>query len=159
MQTVMPPPPPPRQALGIKVPEIPSGYLALHQIPFDLSGREPNASTVYVGNINRNAAELDILEISNSIDGTFARRESKVVAAVNFAYGRQSWKFNGFAYFLYTSVELAEYAVQKLHNREFRGRRLHVMISDRRLDVWRSRRGNVLGSSRAGAAIWECATP
>ena len=159
MQTMVPLPPPSGPALGIRVRETPSGNPALHQIPADLDGREASVPTVRVGNFNRSAAKLEILERFNSIGGTFAKREQDVVAAASFACDRQSWKFDGLAYFLHATVELAEHAVQKLHNWEFCGRRLHVMISDRRPDVWKSRRRNVLGSSRAGAALWECATP
>ena len=127
----------------------------MNQIPTDLNGREPNASTVFVGNVARGVSEMELLTLFNSVDGVYGNQQSNIVAAVNFAY--REGKFNGQAYFLYTTVELAEYVVQRLHNREFCGRRLYVKHSDRRLDTGNApRRGNVLGSSRVGAKIWDC---
>ena len=63
--------------------------------------------------------------------------------------------FNGKAFFLYSTVELAEYAVRKLNDKPFFGRKLWVLISEQRLNV-RTARGNVLGSSRPGTKIWDC---
>ena len=116
-------------------------------------------STVFVGNISHGAPGEAILSLFNGIDGTFNNRESNVVAAVSFVYNRESRQFAGQAYFLYTTVELAEFTVQKLGNREFYGRPLYVVISNRRLDVQKSRHGNVVGASRAGEAIWDCVRP
>ena len=76
---------------------------------------------------------------------------------MNFAYN--GWDFSGQAYFMYTIVELAEFAVKRLRGRELHGRRLYVVQSDRRLNVGTSRQGNALGRSRAGAAIWDCPAP
>ena len=158
-----PPPPPPRRTRGtegttcVRIPRIPREPVEWQRAPTDLGGREPSASTVFAGNIEFEASEREILEYFNSIGGTFEPREPNVVLAVNFAYRRFTPHFNGKAFFLYSTVELAEYAVRKLNDKPFFGRKLWVLISEQRLNV-RTTRGNVLGSSRAGAKIWDCAS-
>ena len=142
----------------LSIPAPPTGNYVVNKLPLDLNGREPNASTVFIGNVARSVSEMELLILFNGIDGTYGNQQPNVVAAVNFAY--RDGKFNGQAYFMYTTVELAEYAVRKLHDRKFHGRDLYVRISNCRLDVGNSsRRGNVLGSSRAGEAIWNCPPP
>ena len=125
----------------------------MDQIPIDLNGRDPSASTVFVGNVGREVNEIDLLTLFNSVNGKYGRRQHNIVAAVNFAY--REGKFNGQAYFMYTTVAIADYVVDVMHDVNFCGRRLYVRHSDRRLDTGGVRRGNVLGRSRSGAAIWE----
>ena len=74
------------------------------------------------------------------------------------SYRRYTSQFDGKAFFLYSTVELAEYAVRKLHDKQFLSRKLWVLISEQRLNV-RTTRGNVIGSSRTGAKIWDCVRP
>ena len=100
---------------------------------------------------------MELLTLFNSVDGVYGEREPNVVAAVNFAYN--GGEFSGQAYFMYTTVELANFAVGQLRDRELHGRELYVVHSDRRLNAGTSRHGNTLGRSRVGAAIWDCAPP
>ena len=123
--------------------------------PIDLRGREPNASTVFVGNIDRSASELEILELFNSVGGFYGNREPNIVVAVNFVY--YNGNFQGQAYLLYSTVALADFVVQRMHDRELRRRKLYVIISDCRFNTANlGRRGNSVGTSRGGARIWEC---
>ena len=88
----------------------------------DLANRESSASTVYVGNIHRDASELEILELFNSVGGVYGSREPNIVVAVNFVY--HDGNFRGQAYLLYSTVALAEFAVRRMHGRELRRRPL-----------------------------------
>ena len=138
-------------------PEPPRGNVHPSAAPVDLGNREPNASTVYVGNIHRDASELEVLELFNSVDGVYGNREPNIVVAVNFVY--DDGNFRGQAYLLYSTVALANFVVQRMHDRELRRRRLWVCISDDRFNTGNiGRRGNFLGGSRGGARIWDCAT-
>ena len=137
------------------MPAIPLEPVPYQRAPIDLNGREPAASTVFAVNIPYEASEERVLEYFNGINGTFRPREPNVVLAVNFAYQHFSNQFDGKAYFLYSTVELAEYAVRTLNEVPFMGRRIYVLISDERLNV-RGNRSNVVGGSRAGTRIWDC---
>ena len=136
-------------------PEVPPRTVDPTRAPVDLEGREPNASTVFVGNISRECSELEVLELFNSADGVFENRERNIIVACNFAY--REGNLQGQAYFLYSTVALANFVVNRLHNRELRRRSLYVKISDCRLNTTNlSRRGNYLGRSRSGESIWDC---
>ena len=91
-----------------------------------------------------------------SIDhGEFGNWERNIIVACNFAY--REGNLQGQAYFLYSTVALANFVVNRLHNRELRRRSLYVKISDCRLNTTNlSRRGNYLGRSRSGESIWDC---
>ena len=145
-------------SISLRAPRIPREPVSHWDAPIDLNGREPNASTVYACNICYEATEERILEYFNSINGTFNPREQNVAVAVNFAYRKFTSLFDGKAFFLYSTVELAEYACEVLHRVPFLGRPPWVVISDWRLNV-RSNRSNLIGSSRAGPRIWECSRP
>ena len=141
-----------------EAPEPPRGNFPPSAAPLDLGNREPNMSTVYVGNIHRDASELEILELFNSVDGVYGNREPNIVVAVNFVY--HDGNFRGQAYLLYSTVALAEFVVRRMHDRELRRRPLWVCISNHRFNTGGiSRRGNVLGNSRGGMHIWDCAPP
>ena len=89
------------------------------------------------------------------MDGAFENRERNIIVACNFAY--REGNLQGQAYFLYSTVALANFVVNRLHNRELRRRSLYVKISDCRLNTTNlSRRGNYLGRSRSGESIWDC---
>ena len=139
-----------------EMPEPPRGIVHPSSAPLDLGDREPNASTVYVGNIHRDASELEVLELFNSAGGVYGNREPNIVVAVNFVY--YDGNFRGQAYLLYSTVALANFVVRRMHDRELRRRMLWVRISDYRFNTANiGRRGNVLGNSRGGARIWDCA--
>ena len=88
------------------------------------------------------------------MDGVYGPREPNIIVAVNFVY--DDGNFRGQAYLLYSTVALADFVVERMYNREFRGRRLYVRISNRRLNTDAlSRRGNSVGGSRGGERIWE----
>ena len=143
-----------RQDGNHRVPVPPEETVCPHKAPLDLRGRATNASTVYVGNISRGATEQEVLELFNSVNGAYGNRQPNIVVAVNFVYDHG--KFVGQAYLLYSTVELAEFAVERMHERELRKRRLYVKISDRRFNTGGlNRRGNQIGSSRGGQRIWE----
>ena len=134
------------------VPEPPRVMVNPHQAPLD--SRESGASTVHVGNISWGTTELEVLELFNSVDGVFRRRESNIVIAVNFVYWEGN--FRGHAFLLYSTAALAEFVVRRLHNRELRGRMLSVRISDRRFDTANlGRYGHRRGASRCGEQIWD----
>ena len=94
-----------------KGPEPPRGNIHPSAAPVDLGYREPNASTVYVGNISRDASEMEVLELFNSVDGVYGNREPNIVMAVNFVY--DNGNFLGQAYLLYSTVALANFVVQR----------------------------------------------
>ena len=142
------------QAGNRKGPEPPRGDVHPSAAPLDWRGREPNASTVYVGNIHRDASELEVLELFNSVGGVYGCREPNIIVAANFVY--QDGYFRGQAYLLYSTVALADFVVRRMHDRELRRRMLWVRISDHRFNTANiGRRGNVLGGSRGGAHIWD----
>ena len=69
-----------------KLPEQPRGSVYPYAAPLDSGGWEPNASTAYVGNIHRDASELELLELFNSVSGVYGNREPNIAVAVNFVY-------------------------------------------------------------------------
>ena len=71
---------------NLELPEQPRGNVCPYAAPLDLGGREPNASTVYVGNICRDASELKLLELFNLVSGVYGNREPNIAVAVSFAY-------------------------------------------------------------------------
>ena len=123
-------------------------------------GDDPCLSTVYVGNINYSSSEIDAFEHFNSVDGAYGKRERNIIGAVNFLYNKESGKFQGQAFLLYSTVAIANYVIRKLHNTTFQGRKLWVVQSDRRLNAeGNPKHGNVRGRSRIDEAIWECEAP
>ena len=67
-------------------PEPPRRNVPPSVAPLDLTNRESSASTVYVGNIHRDASELEVLESVDSVGGIYGNREPNIVVAVNFVY-------------------------------------------------------------------------
>ena len=147
-----------REQVGNRwIPEPPRGTVYPAMAPLDLKGRDANLSTVFAGNIPFAATEEEILELFNSVDGAYERRQPNVVVAVNFIYDRESGRFQGQAYFLYATIALANFAAERLHHRELRGRRLYVTISSCRFNTGNlGGRANQMGTSRGGANIWDC---
>ena len=120
-----------------------------------------NHCTLYVVNIAYSACERDIIEYFNSIGGVFENR-CTALAAVNLPYitehnGQQSYKGQGF--FMYSTPELANYALYSLNRRTFRGRPLQVEMSKRKLDCRHSQGGNIRGQSRWGENIFDFPPP
>ena len=103
-------------------PEPPRRNVPPSVAPVDLANRESSASTVYVGNIHRDASELEILELFNSVGGVYGNREPNIVVAVNFVY--QDGSFRGQAHLLCSTIALAEFAVRHMHDRKLRRRPL-----------------------------------
>ena len=68
---------------NLELPEQPRGNICPCAAPLDLGGREPKASTVYVGNIHYDASEL---ESFNSVSGVYGDWEPNIAVAVNFVY-------------------------------------------------------------------------
>ena len=73
---------------------------------------------------------------------------------INFAYERETCRFKGYAYFLYSTRELAEFALDRLHNKLVGGRRVKVVKSRERLNTPKLRQ-NLVGASRTGEDIWD----
>ena len=133
----------------------PVGKVHPHSAPVDVCSGKLNASTVFVGNIHWKATETEVLELFNSVGGEYGNREHNIVVAAKFGY--QYGRFQGRAYLLYSTVELAEFAVWKLHDRKLRGRALYVRISNCRFDTngLDDRCGNVQIKSRSGPLLWD----
>ena len=82
------------------------------------------------------------------MDGVYANRQPNIVIAVNFAY--DNGNFQGRACLLYSTIELANFVVERMHNRELRQKRLCVQISSSRFELDRiGHRGYLVGGSRA----------
>ena len=138
------------------VPPVPVGRVTHEKAPLDRGNRELNESTIFVSNIKYWATELEILTYFNSIGGTFEDRKPNVVVACNFAYVQGTNTFEGKAFFMYSTIALANYAVETLNNRYFKGRPLLVIISRERLNIRSNRGSSLIGSSRANERIWNC---
>ena len=138
------------------VPAVPTETVTHDRAPIDRGDRELNESTIFVSNIKYWATELEILTYFNSIGGTFEDRKPNVVVACNFAYVQGTNQFDGKAFFMYSTIALANYAVETLNNKYFKGRPLLVIISRERLNVRFNRGSSLLGSSRANERIWDC---
>ena len=139
-----------------RAPPVPTGRVTHDMAPLDRGNSEPNESTVFVSNINYWATELEVLRLFNSIGGTYEERKPNVVVACNFAYLQGTDTFDGKAYFLYSTIELANFAVETLNSWYFKGRPLLVLISRERLNVRSNRGSSLIGSSRANERIWDC---
>ena len=139
-----------------RAPSVPAGRVTHDMVPIDGGSCEPNASTMFVNNIRYWATELEILKLFNSIGGTYGERKPNVVVACNFAYIQETGEFDGKAYLMYSTVELANFAVETLNNWYFKGRPLRVLISRERLNIRFNRGGSLLGSSRTDERIWNC---
>ena len=165
---VPPPPPPPKRTQkssgGTKtatarsgVPPVPTETVTHDRAPLDRREHdEGNESTIFVSNIKYGATELEILMYFNSIGGTFENRKPNVVVACNFAYVQGTNQFDGKAFFMYSTIALAKYAVETLNDVDFKGRPLLDIFSRERLNVRSTRANSLLGSSRANNRIWDC---
>ena len=119
----------------------------LRVAPLDLCGRKMNESTVCVGNLPCEATEEEIVELFNSVDGVYENRQPNIVIAANFAY--DNGNFQGRACLLYSTIELANFVVERMHNRELRQKRLCVQISSSRFKLDSiGYRGYLVGGSR-----------
>ena len=133
-----------------------SGYLNPEECPLDSNRAE--ASTLYVANLDYNLGETEMLELFNSIDGVYSSRQPNVLVAVNFAYDRETHMFRGYAYFMYSTRELANFAINRLHDKVVNGRRISVVRSRDRLNTPKLRH-NLVGASRVGPDIWDVFNP
>ena len=78
---------------------------------------------------------------------------------VDFAYERGTHRFKGYAYFMYSTRELADFAMFRLDNKLVGNRRIGVAKSKTRLSAPNLRRKDPFESSRTGGTIWQVYNP
>ena len=71
---------------NLELPEQPRGNVCPNAAPLDLGGWQPSVSTVYVGNVHRDASELEALEVFNSVGGVYGNWEPNIAVAVSLVY-------------------------------------------------------------------------
>ena len=139
-----------------RAPQVPSGRVTYDMAPLDGRDNKLNESTVFVSNIKYWSTEREVLELFNSVGWTYDERKPNIVVACNFAYVQETGEFDGKAYFMYSTIELANFAVETLNSWYFKGRPLLVLISRERLNVRFNHGSPLKGSSRANERIWHC---
>ncbi|XP_027108575.1 heterogeneous nuclear ribonucleoprotein Q isoform X4 [Coffea arabica] len=87
----------------------------------ELLGLPPHGSEVFIGGLPRDVSEIDLKNLCESIGEIFEIRVMK---------NRDTGESKGFAFVAFKTKDVAQKAIEVLHNKEFKGRTLRCSLSE-----------------------------
>lgn len=86
----------------------------------ELLGLPPHGSEVFIGGLSRDSTEEDLKELCKSCGDIFEVRLVK---------DKETKESKGYAFITFTSRDSAEHAIEEIHDKEFKGRKLRCSLS------------------------------